>query len=135
MDKEISFSMKPIGFVHTEAEKVPRHWSISDVEGCLSVSKEYAQGISDIKAGQKIVVLFCFCKSPAFDSSLHLLQTPPHKGERFGVFSICSPVRPNPIGMSVLDVLSVKGSEINVKGIDMLNNTPILDIKPYTESS
>jgi len=51
-----------------------------------------------------------------------------------GVFSICSPVRPNPIGLSVLEVIEREGSRIHVKGIDMINGTPILDIKPYVVS-
>jgi tRNA (Thr-GGU) A37 N-methylase len=60
-----------------------------------------------------------------------LVQTPPHRGEEIGVFSICSPRRPNPIGLSVVAVLSVDGPVIHVRGIDMLNGTPILDIKPH----
>ncbi len=48
-----------------------------------------------------------------------------------GIFSICSPVRPNPVGMSVLEVLEVEGARVYVKGLDMLDGTPILDIKPY----
>jgi tRNA (Thr-GGU) A37 N-methylase len=50
-----------------------------------------------------------------------------------GVFSICSPVRPNPIGMSILEVLGVEDATIHVKRLDMLDGTPILDIKPYIE--
>ncbi len=50
-----------------------------------------------------------------------------------GVFSICSPIRPNPIGMSVLEVLGRKGNVIYVKGLDMVDGTPILDIKPRVE--
>ncbi len=50
-----------------------------------------------------------------------------------GVFSICSPIRPNPIGMSILEVLGVEGTTIRVKRLDMLEGTPILDIKPHIE--
>jgi tRNA (Thr-GGU) A37 N-methylase len=49
------------------------------------------------------------------------------------VFAICSPIRPNPIGMSVLEVLGVRGASIDVKGLDMLDGTPVLDIKSHVE--
>ncbi len=62
-----------------------------------------------------------------------LRQTSGHTGREMGVFSICSPIRPNPIGMSVLEVLGIKGSSIDVRRLDMLDGTPILDIKPYIE--
>ncbi len=125
--------IKPIGFVYTDAETIPRHWSLSDVEGTLEIKKEYIPGLKDIKPGQKIVVLFLFHKSSKFTTAL-LFQTPPHNRERKGVFSICSPFRPNPIGMSVVKVLEINGGMIRIKGIDMLNETPIIDIKPYIES-
>ena len=122
--------MKPIGFVRHEFEKVPRHWSVSDVEGRLIINDEYLEGIEDIKAGQHIVVIFHFHKGPAFIPR-YLKQSPPHRKEIMGVFSCCSPRRPNPIGMSVLKVLKVKGNVIYVKGLDMYDGTPILDIKPH----
>lgn len=124
--------MEAIGFVHTDTVKVPRHWSVSDVEGTLVVDKKYLQGLRDIKPGQRIVVIFHFHRSPKFTSQF-LTQTPPHRGKKLGIFSICSPIRPNPIGMSVLGVLDVNGNAIGVKGLDMEDGTPILDIKPHIE--
>jgi tRNA (adenine37-N6)-methyltransferase len=125
------FTVKPIGFVRTDSEKVPRHWSVSEEEGILEIDDQYLEGLKDIEAGQRIVVLFLFHKSPPFDATL-LVQTPPHRqGERLGVFSICSPRRPNPIGFSVFEVLGVEGTRIRVKGLDTFDGTPILDIKPY----
>ena len=128
----MSIEMSPIGFVRTDAEEIPRHWSVSDVEGTLVLYEEYLEGLKDIEPGQRIVVIFNFHKSPEF-SSRFLRQTPPHSEEEVGVFSICSPIRPNPIGMSVLEVLEVKGATIRVKRLDMLEGTPILDIKPHIE--
>ncbi len=125
--------IKPIGIFHTDAKKIPRHWTLSNVEGVLTIDKEYAPGLRDIKTGQRIVILFLFHKSHDFTSEF-LLQTPPHTKRERGVFSICSPVRPNPIGMSVLEVLEITDGNIKVKGIDMLDGTPVLDIKPYIES-
>lgn len=126
--------MKPIGMVRTETEKVPRHWTVSDVEGKLDIDDQYREGLRDIKTGQKIIVLFHFDRSPGFTSNL-LVQTPPHRKEEIGVFSTCSPRRPNPIGFSIVDVLSVDKTVIHVRGIDMLDGTPILDIKPYVLKS
>ena len=121
--------LKPIGFVHTEVETVPRHWTVSDVEGTLTIDEEYLEGLKDIRTGQRIVVIFCFHKSPEFTSQF-LSQKPPHRKEPLGVFSICSPIRPNPIGMSTVEVLEVRRNMIYVRGLDMLDGTPILDIKP-----
>ena len=128
----MSIELEPIGFVRTDAEEIPRHWSVSDVEGTLVIDKEYLEGLKDIEPGQRIVVIFNFHRSPEF-SSRFLRQTPPHSEKEVGVFSICSPIRPNPIGMSILEVLEVRGTTIRVKRLDMLEGTPILDIKPHIE--
>lgn len=125
------FHFSSIGVVRTETDKVPRHWSVSDVEGRLEILPEYTEGLKDIEAGQQIVVLFNFHRSPPFNHQL-LTQTPPHQDSPKGVFSICSPRRPNAIGMSVLQVLSRKDNVIRVRGLDMYDGTPILDLKPYT---
>ena len=130
----MSIELRPIGFVRTEARELPRHWSVSDVEGMLVIEEEYLEGLREIESGQRIVVIFYFHRSPEF-SSRFLRQTPPHRSKEMGVFSICSPIRPNPIGMSVLKVLGVEGASIRVKGLDMLDGTPILDIKPYIEDT
>ena len=126
---DLSIAMDPIGFVHTNAKKVPRHWTVSDVEGTLVIDEQYLKGLKDIKPRQRIVVIFYFHRSHGFDAS-YLTQTPPHRKKPLGVFSICSPIRPNPIGMSVLKVLGITNNIITVKGLDMLDGTPILDIKP-----
>lgn len=128
----MKIEFEPIGFLRTDVEKVPRHWTVSDKEGMVVVDDKYVAGLRDIGAGQKIVVIFYFHRSPAFTPDF-LIQVPPHLKEPRGVFSICSPVRPNPIGMSVLEVAGIEGNVIRVKGIDMIDGTPILDIKPAVE--
>ncbi|MDP9455552.1 MAG: tRNA (N6-threonylcarbamoyladenosine(37)-N6)-methyltransferase TrmO [Actinobacteria bacterium] len=128
----MSIEMRTIGFVRTDAEELPRHWSVSNVEGTLTIDDEYVEGFADIEAGERIVVIFNFHRSPEFSAEF-LRQTPPHTGRRTGLFSTCSPVRPNPIGMSVLVVLEVEGGAVRVRGLDMLDGTPILDIKPHVE--
>jgi tRNA-Thr(GGU) m(6)t(6)A37 methyltransferase TsaA len=122
-----------IGQFYTDAEKIPRHWTVSNEDGVICLEKQFTEAAKDIKAGQQIVVIFLFDRSRGFTLD-DIVQSPKHKNHTMGVFSICSPVRPNPIGMSVLEVLAINGSEIKVRGIDMLNKTPILDIKPYVEN-
>ncbi len=126
----MGIELTPIGLVRVEAEEVPRNWRRSELEGMLVIDDEYSEGLADIEPGQRIVVIFNFHRSPEFSAEL-LRQTPPHTGRQTGVFSICSPVRPNPVGMSVLEVLEVEGGTVRVRGLDMLDGTPILDIKPY----
>lgn len=87
------------------------------------------KGLQDIRKGQDIIVFFYFHQSREFTGS-HLIQIPPHRNEQLGVFSTCSPVRPNPLGMSVLRVIEREGHIIQVKGLDMVDGTPVLDIKP-----
>jgi tRNA-Thr(GGU) m(6)t(6)A37 methyltransferase TsaA len=127
----MQLTLKPIGVIRTDAREVPRHWTVSEIEGSLEVDLEYLEGLKDIKPGQRIVVIFHFHESPPFEAAM-LVQTPPHRpGERVGVFSICSPRRPNPIGLSVFEVVDVHGPNVRVKGVDTYDGTPILDIKPY----
>lgn len=126
----MGIELGPIGFVRTGAEVPPRHWSVSDVEGELVLDEEYSEGLRGIEPGGRIVVIFHFHRSPGFSAGL-LRQTSGQTGRETGVFGTCSPVRPNPVGMSVLEVLRVRGSSVDVKELDMLDGTPILDIKPH----
>ena len=127
----MSIQLEPIGFAYIKYKgKIPRHWSVSDIEGTLIIDEQYLEGLKNIKEGQRIVVIFHFNRSTEFTPEF-LTQTPPHRNESRGVFSLCSPIRPNPIGMSVLEVLEVERNRIHVKRVDMLDGTPILDIKPY----
>jgi tRNA (adenine37-N6)-methyltransferase len=121
--------MVPIGYANTDTDKVPRHYTISREKGTLNIHDQYIDGLKDIEAGERIVVIFLFHKSPEFTME-HLFQKASHHKKTHGVFSICSPLRPNPIGMSVLEVLKISGGRIEVSGIDMVDGTPILDIKP-----
>jgi tRNA-Thr(GGU) m(6)t(6)A37 methyltransferase TsaA len=128
----MQMALTPIGVVRTDAQEIPRHWSLSDVEGSLVIDAVYSQGLRDITPGQRIVVIFLFDRSPVFTPDL-LVQTSGADGVERGVFSLCSPVRPNPIGLSVVDVLKRNATSLTVRGIDMLDGTPILDLKPHVE--
>lgn len=125
----MAIEFTPIGFVKTETDKVPRHCSVSAVEGRLVIDPQFQEGLRDLEPGQRLVVLFHFDRSPVFTAD-RLVQKPPHLHKRLGVFSTCSPVRPNPLGLSILEVLEVRDNVLRVKGLDMLDGTPILDLKP-----
>jgi tRNA-Thr(GGU) m(6)t(6)A37 methyltransferase TsaA len=129
--RNMSIEMNPIGFVSTDAKEIPRSWTVSDVEGRLVIDEAYLEGLRDIKPGQRIYVIFHFHKSPKFTEQFMRIKPPIYdKKVEVGVFNTHSPVRPNPIGMSLLDVLDIEGTVIHVKGLDMMDKTPILDIKP-----
>ncbi len=129
----LAVKLQAIGWIRHDAEDVPRHWSVSELEGDLEIRPEFAAGLVDIAAGQKIIVIFAFDQSPPFTEDL-LKQETRYSKEIKGVFSICSPKRPNPIGLSVLEVLAVAGRRLRVRGLDMFDGTPVLDIKPAFKS-
>ena len=121
--------MEPIGCVWTDAKEIPRSWAVSDVEGDLVIDETYLEGLRDIRPGQRVYVIFHFHKSPSFSAQYMRIKLP--IGDReVGIFSTHSPFRPNPIGLSLLEVLDVNRSVMHVRGIDMLDGTPVLDIKP-----
>jgi len=124
--------LKPIGYIKTSETSIPRHWSVSKAVGEIIIKEEFSAGLRDIRPGERILVVFHFHKSPEF-SSKYLFQHHPHKEREFGIFSTCSPIRPNPIGVSIVEVLEVNDNHIRVKGIDMIDGTPVLDIKPWNE--
>lgn len=123
--------MNPIGHVETEAGKVPRSWRSSDLEGDLVIHRDYAGGLAGIEAGDRIVVIFHFHESPPFSKDLLRQRPRSAGGEERGVFKTLSPLRPNPVGMSVVDVIRVEGTTLRVRGLDTRDGTPILDIKPW----
>ncbi len=128
---DMSIEMTPIGHVETESEKIPRSWRSSNLEGILVIDERYAKGLSEIEAGDRIVVIFHFHESPPFLRGF-LRQNPRSAGgEERGVFKTLSPVRPNAIGMSIVEVIRADGSTLLVRGMDMRDGTPILDIKPW----
>ena len=124
------FNIRPIGYMRHNHSEVPRHCSVSNLEAEIIINKEYLLGIRDIKSGDTINVLFYFHNSPSFTSE-RLIAKPPHLGEERGVFSTCSPVRPNPIGFSTVEVVDVIDNIIRIKHVDMIDGTPVIDIKPY----
>ena len=131
-----NIKLKPIGVVrspfHVREDIDPRRNfrpnGFSDIRGALEIDPAYAEGLKDIDGFSHLIVIFAFHKS----GRGHLLVKPPFESRRRGVFSTRSPHRPNPVGMTVVRLLGRRGNLLRVSGIDMLEGTPVLDIKPYT---
>jgi len=119
-----------IGVLHgdiTKREDAPKNFDESERVGTLEIYPEYQEGLNGIAPGQTIVVLFWL-----HESSRDILKVYPRgdrsKGLR-GVFATRSPVRPNPIAVSELKVLAIHANHLEVLGLDILDGTPIVDIK------
>jgi tRNA-Thr(GGU) m(6)t(6)A37 methyltransferase TsaA len=91
---------------------------------------EFELGLTDIEGFSHLMVIWAFHRSHDFD----LLGTPPFDNRPHGVFATRSPRRPNPIGLTVVELLRRENGLLHVRGVDMLDGTPILDIKPYLSS-
>jgi tRNA-Thr(GGU) m(6)t(6)A37 methyltransferase TsaA len=125
------FPMRPIGRVRSpfhEARDVPRGLGAKhDADGTLEIDSELEEGLTDIEGFSHLFVLWVFDRSAGFE----LLGTPPCDDRPHGVFATRSPYRPNPIGLTVVELLRRDGPRLHVRGVDMLDGTPILDVKPY----
>jgi tRNA-Thr(GGU) m(6)t(6)A37 methyltransferase TsaA len=98
--------------------------------GVLHLLPEFEQGLLDIEGFSHLFVLWEFHHSDGFE----MLGRPPFDDRPHGVFATRSPRRPNPIGLTTVELLRREGCELRVRGVDMLDGTPILDIKPYMSS-
>jgi tRNA-Thr(GGU) m(6)t(6)A37 methyltransferase TsaA len=98
-----------------------------EAEGVLKVLPEFELGLTDIEGFSHLIVIWEFDRSEGFQ----LLGTPPSDNRPHGVFATRSPRRPNPIGLTVVELLRREAAILYVRGVDMLDGTPILDIKPY----
>ncbi|MBR2804665.1 MAG: SAM-dependent methyltransferase [Eggerthellaceae bacterium] len=122
MDANTTFTIKPIGWVESSYEGGPA----ADVKATIELFPAYAEGAADIKAGDRLMVLFYFDRA-----SEELLTVPlMGNGPLVGVFSSHAPMRPNSIGVTEVQVEAVDGLRLLVRGADMFDGTPVLDLKP-----
>jgi len=125
------FTPRLIGRVHSpyrDPKDVPRGLGAKhEAEGVLEILPEFETGLTDIEGFSHLIVVWVFDRSQGFE----LMGTPPSDNRPHGVFA---PYRPNPIGLSAVELLRREGPQLHVRGIDMLDGTPILDIKPYLSS-
>ena len=129
-NKQIKFS--PIGIIHTGfdgSEKIPRQGRFGENnDGWVELFPEFAEGLQGLESFSHIYLLFHFHKSSGFS----LVQITPRHHLRKGVFAIRSPYRPNGIGMTIVKLIKIDQNRIYFTGADMIEGTPLLDIKPYT---
>jgi tRNA-Thr(GGU) m(6)t(6)A37 methyltransferase TsaA len=128
------FSPQPVGYVKSPYEntkQVPKGFGVKhDAEGILEILPQFEAGLTDIEGFSHLLVLWVFDRSEGFE----LVGRPPIDDLPHGVFATRSPRRPNPIGLTVVELLRRDGTRLHVRGVDMLDGTPILDIKPYMSS-
>jgi tRNA (adenine37-N6)-methyltransferase len=129
-----TFVARPIGFVrspyHTTSEIPKGLHARHDAEGILELLPEFAPGLADIEGFSHLHVLWHFHKTQDYD----LVGKPPIDDRPHGVFATRSPRRPNPIGLTTVSLVRREGACLHVCGVDMLDGTPILDLKPYLSS-
>lgn len=128
------FTSQPIGFVSSpfkDTSEIPKGLGAQhQADGVLNILPEFELGLTDIEGFSHLIVLWEFDRSQGFE----LLGAPPTDNRPHGVFATRSPRRPNPIGLTIVELLRRQGADLHVHGVDMLDGTPILDIKPYLSS-
>jgi tRNA-Thr(GGU) m(6)t(6)A37 methyltransferase TsaA len=128
------FVSQPIGFVsspYSDTKEIPKGVNVKhEAEGVLRIEPEFEPGLTDIEGFSHLFVIWEFHRSQSFD----LIGIPPIDDKPHGVFATRSPRRPNPIGLTVVSLLRRENLLLHVRGVDMLDGTPILDLKPYLSS-
>ncbi|QQG66430.1 tRNA (N6-threonylcarbamoyladenosine(37)-N6)-methyltransferase TrmO [Desulfobulbus oligotrophicus] len=123
----------PIGTIyspHTSIENMPiQPKGAAEFQGMVVVDEQYIDGLQDLAGFSHIYLLYSFHKA----TRTELLVTPFLDQQTRGVFATRSPLRPNHIGLSIVQLKRIDGNTLYVQGIDVLDGTPLLDIKPYAE--
>lgn len=121
----------PIGVIHTpykQPKGTPiQPWRSSHTRGIIEILPEYVPGLKDLDGFSHVVLLYHFHLSQAFELSV----VPYLDDQPRGLFATRAPRRPNGIGLSVVRLLKVDGGSLEIENVDMVDGTPLLDIKPY----
>lgn len=127
-------AMQPIGVAHTpyaDTSQIPKGLgAVHQAEGVLEILPQFEAGLTDIEGFSHLYVLWVFDRAGVCE----LTAKPPSDHRAHGVFATRSPRRPNPIGLTVVALLRREGCRLHVRGVDMLDGTPLLDLKPYLSS-
>jgi len=127
----MDFCMKPIGVIHTpfkEKNAVPIQSSRSTAPGEIELFPEYEPGLDSIDGLSHLILIYVFHEAL---NSKELMVKPFLDDEKHGIFSTRFYQRPNPIGFSIVQLLQRSGPLLKIQSVDMLDGTPLLDIKPY----
>lgn len=131
MSESLTISFTPIGVIYTPFDR-PQGMPIQaayapDVRGTVELDPAYAAGLKDLDGFSHIILLYHFHRSTGY-----ALRVRPYlDDEERGLFAVRAPRRPNPIGLSVVELERIEGNVLYVRGVDMLDGTPLLDIKPF----
>lgn len=133
MEERPGLELKPVGTVHSPYKSVGEparserdNAAVSEIE----VFEEFEEGLQDIEGFSHIVVIYWFHKSEGYA----LLVKPPGEDSLHGLFATRSPRRPCPLGMTVVELVARNGNTLRVRGLDAIDGTPVLDIKPHIPS-
>jgi tRNA-Thr(GGU) m(6)t(6)A37 methyltransferase TsaA len=132
MEKKIeTIVYRPIGIIHTpfkEVENMPIQPSgAAGIHGTVELFPEFAEGLKDLDGFSHLILLYHFHQSRGHK----LIVTPFLDSEPRGVFATRAPKRPNPIGLSIVRLVRIRGSTLDIENMDILDGTPLLDVKPY----
>lgn len=126
-----ALKLKPIGVIHTpynEPKGMPIQGKFEkNIKGKIELFPEYQQGLKDVKGFSHLILIYYFNRS----KEERLISKPFLENKKHGIFAIRSPNRPNHIGFSIVKLEKIKGCIITFSEVDMLDQTPLLDIKPY----
>ncbi len=129
--KNMSIILEPIGVIHTPfkaKDGMPiQSAGAKGVKGHIVLREELIPGLTDLDGFSHIIMIYHFHKSTGFE----LLTTPFLDNKQHGVFATRAPSRPNQLGISVVRLLKIEKNIIHIENVDMLDETPLLDIKPY----
>ncbi len=123
--------MIPVGYVENDYLEPVYNEEVYSKVSKIVLKNEFTDGLYRIENFEKLYILFYFSKSKGYK----LIHRRRYDGEISGVFASRSPYRPNGIGLTIVELLKVEGNVLHVKGLDAINGTPVLDIKPYIKET
>lgn len=123
-----AIAYEAIGYVTTEFDEPVPSEKMRSAESRIVLDPALVEGLTGLEPGQKVMVVFYFHRAQGYDLAQHP-RGDTNRPKR-GVFALCSPRRPNPIGVTVVDLIAVEGNVLRVQGLDAINGTPVLDLKP-----
>ena len=119
--------MVPVGYVENDYLEPVYNEEVYNKVSKIVLKEEFIDGLYRTEDFEKLYILFYFSKSKGYE----LIHRRRYDGEMSGIFASRSPYRPNKIGLTVVELLKVEGNVLHVRGLDAINGTPVLDIKPY----
>lgn len=129
----MQFYIKPIGIIkspYKSQPECPAQGRLSEESFTIEILPEFEEGLKDIETCTHLILLYWLDKARRD----MLIAIPPHDRREHGVFATRSPHRPNPIGFAVVELIERRGRELIVKGLDVVDGTPVIDIKPYSSA-